>query len=102
MGRFVDLSLASRDAESSIRLHDFQLDFVRGEHPNPGVLTLQHSALLRSIQIVRPHPEQFGSQMTARLLGHEEQSEIRELLKNLYRNVVRPCLWPLWPALEQA
>ena len=32
MGRFVDLSLASRDAEASIRLHDFQLDFVRGEH----------------------------------------------------------------------
>ena len=102
MNQLVDQSLASRDAEGSIRIHDFQLDFVRGEYSYPAALALAHSALLRSLHVVRPHPEQFASQMTGRLLSHQDEPGIGELLERLRANAARTCLWPLSPSLEQA
>jgi WD40 repeat protein len=102
MGLLVDRSLASREAAGSIRLHDFQLDFVRGEYPQPMALALAHSALLRSLHVVGPRAEQFASQMAGRLLSRSDEPGIGELLERLRANAVRPCLWPLWPSLEQA
>ena len=102
MSHFVDVSLANFDAEGSIRLHDFQLDFVRGEHPQPAALAVEHSALLRSLHVVRSHPEQFASQLTGRLISYKANLEVSTLLKNLDVNAPHPLLCPLWPALEQA
>jgi hypothetical protein len=98
----VDRSLASRDAEGNIRLHDLQLDYVRGEHPDPPALALQHSALLRSLHVVRSHPEQFASQMIGRLLAHQAQSGITAFLKELNACAPRPRLRPLRSVLEAA
>jgi WD40 repeat protein len=102
MGLLVDRSLAAQDAQGSIRLHDFQLDFVRGEYPDSAALALIHSALLRSLHVVRPQPEQFTSQMTGRLLSYLDQSGIAAFVQGLDLNAQRPRLWPLWPALEVA
>ena len=98
---FADRSLARRDPEG-ILLHDFQLDYVRGEHPQPEALALQHAALRRSAHVVRPHPEQFASQMTGRLLGHVDKPGIRTFLEELRVNAPRPWLRPLRPALDAA
>jgi WD40 repeat protein len=102
MNRLVDQSLASRDPEGNIHIHDFQLDFVRGEYQYPATLTLAHSALLRSLHVVRSNPEQFASQMTGRLMSKQDEPGIGELLERLKANAARTCLWPLLPALEQA
>jgi WD40 repeat protein len=102
MQLLVDRSLASRDAEGSIRLHDFQLDYVRSEHLYPGALKLQHAALLRSVHVIRPHPEQFATQINGRLLAHKSEQGLATFLQNIEDNASRPRLWPLWPALEPA
>jgi WD40 repeat protein len=101
MSRLVDVSLANFDAEGSIRLHDFQLDFIRGEHPDQAALALEHAALLRSLHVVRPHPDQFSSQLTGRLLSYQAEPEIARLLNDLDANAPRPRLQPLSAALEQ-
>jgi hypothetical protein len=99
---FVDRSLATRDAEDNICVHDLQLDYVRSEHPNLGSLTLAHSALLRSIHVIRLDPEQFTSQMTGRLLAHDSQPGVKAFLNELDGNALLPRLRPLWPTLESA
>lgn len=102
MGLLVDRSLASQTAEGSILLHDFQLDFVRGEYPDPAVLSLFHSALIRSLHIVRSYPEQFASQMTGRLLPYLDQVAVAAFVQGLDLSASRPRLRPLWPALDVA
>jgi WD40 repeat protein len=98
----VDRSLASRDAEGNFRLHDFQLDFIRGEHPDPGTLALQHAALLRSMHVLLSHPDQFSSQMIGRLLGFERQPAIAAFIKELDFCAELPRLRLLHPPLEAA
>ena len=98
----VDRSLASRDAAGNIRLHDLQLDYIRGEHSDPTALSLQHSALLRSLHVVRFHPEQFASQMIGRLLAHRAQPGIASFLEELDARAPRPRMRPLHPSLEAA
>jgi len=99
---FVDRSLARWDAEGNIRLHDFQLDYVRGEHNNYEALALEHSALMLSSHVLRPHSEQFASQMTGRLLAHSAQPGIAAFLKHLDACAPRPRLRPLRAALTAA
>lgn len=96
----VERSLASRDGDG-IRLHDFQLDYVRGEHPDREALALEHAALLLSPR-VRRHPEQFAGQMTGRLLPHVAQPGIAGFLKELEANEPRPRLRPVRAALTAA
>jgi WD40 repeat protein len=102
MEMFVQRSLASWDAEGNMRLHDFQLDFVRNEHANRDALTLQNGALLRSIHVVRNSPEQFSSQMIGRLMVHKHVPDIASFLERIATNSSRPQLWPLRAALVQA
>jgi WD40 repeat protein len=100
-----DRSLAQRDsADESIRLHDLQLDYVRAQWPKDDkeALKLIHSALRLSSHVIGKDPEQFASQMTGRLLSHQDKPVIGELLERLTANAVRTCLWPLSPTLEQA
>jgi len=100
MDRLVEFSLASRDAMGGILLHDLQLDFVRDQHPQPESLKLVHAALVRSLHLLRHYPEQLAAQLTGRLLSLRQQAGITQLLETLAVNRPRPCLWPLWPALE--
>jgi WD40 repeat protein len=101
--QFVGLSLAQRDQpEGSIRLHDLQLDYVRAQYHDPTALALEHSALLRSLHVVRSHPEQFASQMVGRLLAHQAQAGVAAFLKDLDTHVPRPWLRPLRPVLDPA
>lgn len=95
---FVDRSLARRDAGNNIRLHDLQLDYIRGEHPDQAALALEHSALLLSQHIISFYPEQFASQMTEKLLAHKVQPGIASFLDDLDESAPRPWLRPLWPA----
>ena len=97
-----DRSLATRDAQDNILLHDFQLDFLRAEDPYPVALALQHSALLRSIDVMRSHPEQFASQMIGRLLPHAREPGIAVFLKDLDAFEQRPRIRPLIPTLDAA
>lgn len=100
MRLFVDRSLARRDAEGSIRLHDFQLDFVRSEHSCRRVQDLVHSALLRSIHVIHSHPEQFTSQMIGRLLVHRSEPEIQQFIDDLDVCCQHPRIRPIRVALD--
>jgi WD40 repeat protein/DNA-binding winged helix-turn-helix (wHTH) protein len=90
----VERSLARRDADG-IRLHDLQLDYIRGEHSHPHSLRLQHSALRLSAHILRRSPEQFAAQMIGRLVSYSEQTGINEFVQCLLANSPRPFLRPL-------
>ena len=102
MDLFVDRSLASRDAQGGIHVHDLQLDYMRGEHPDPVALDLERRTLLRSYHVVRNHPEQFATQMIGRLLAYPNQLRIAAILNELESNDLRPRLRPLRPALQPA
>jgi WD40 repeat protein len=100
-----DRSRAQRDgAGESIRLHDLQLDYVRAQWPRDDreALKLIHSAIGRSSHVIGKDPEQFASQMTGRLLSHQDEPGVGELLERLRANAAHTCLWPLSVALEQA
>jgi WD40 repeat protein len=102
MNRFVDLSLASREPNGSIRVHDLQLDYVRSEYPDPQLLALIHSALRRSLHVVLPYPARFASQMIARLLAYDTEPAVLPFIANLDANEPRPRLRLLRPTMEQA
>jgi WD40 repeat protein len=97
----VERSLARRDAEG-IRLHDLQLNFLRGEHPAPRALSLQRSALRLSAHVLRHAALEFAPQMIGRLLCYAEHSEIQEFAQLLALNATRPYLRPLTPTLIPA
>ena len=99
---FVDRCLARRDANGSIRLHDFQLDYICGEQSDQAALALEHSALLLSLHIISSDPKQFASQITGKLLAHQDQPGIASFLGVLKKSAPRPWLRPLWPSLVAA
>jgi len=103
MDRLVDCSLATRDLEGNIHLHDFQLDFVRGEYRPRSDLNLLHSAILSSLHVIRQSPDQFATQMTGRLLSYENSQEgIAKFLDELNANDPRPRLRLTSSSLKQA
>ena len=92
---FVDRSLAIRDAEGNLRLHDFQSDYVRWVYPDPDALKLIESAVIQSLHVTQQHPEQFTSQLIGRLLAYENQTGVAAFLKNLDARTILPRLQPL-------
>jgi len=68
---FIELSLAQREGEG-IRLHDLQLDYVRAQYSDRAALDLIHGAIRLSAHVITHDPDQFASQMTGRLLPHNE------------------------------
>ena len=97
--QFVDHSLANWDAEGNMRLHDFQLDYVRNEHHDPAALALVHAAL-RTEWGWLSSAQSFASQMTWRLLAHAARPSIATLLEDLRVCTPRPWLRPLRAALN--
>lgn len=92
----VDRCLARRDAKSNIRIHDFQLDYIRGEHPNKAALALEHSALRQSLHVVNSYPGEYATQMIWRLLSHAKEPIIATVLARLKTFSPRPRLMPRW------
>jgi hypothetical protein len=99
--RFVDLSLAQRDASSDgIRLHDLQLDYVRAQYPNQEALELIRGAVRLSAHVIDEDPRQFASQMVGRLLPHRDVAAIQQFIDEITEGAPRPWLRPLHPALH--
>ena len=68
--RLVGLSLAQREREGGIRLHDLLLDYVRAQYSDREALDLIHGALRLSSHVIARDPSQFASQMAGRLLAY--------------------------------
>lgn len=96
----VGLSLAQRDGKESIRLHDLQLDYIRAQYPSSKTLGLIHDALRLSFHVIDSDPGQFVSQMTARLLPHQNEPSIRDFSRDLISGSHRPWLRLIHPTLS--
>ena len=100
--RLADRSLAQRDGESSIRLHDLQLDYVRAWYADREALELIHGAVRLSAHVIEKDPTQFASQVVGRLLPHRNAPAIRQFLEEIAAGAPRPWIRPLHPALHPA
>ncbi|MCC6589123.1 MAG: TIR domain-containing protein [Bryobacterales bacterium] len=99
--QFVSLSLAQRDeASGGIRLHDLQLDYIRAQYADREALGLIHGAVRLSAHVLAHDPEQFVSQMVARLLAHNEVPGVRTFVESIGNAARKPWLRALWPALH--
>ena len=63
-------------------------------------LRLMQGTLRLSLYVLAKDRGQFASQMTARLLGHQDEPAMAAFLKEVDTFTPRPRLWPLWPELE--
>jgi len=100
--QLVAQSLASRDADGSLRLHDLQWDYLCAEYRDAAALALIHATVLRSLHIVRTSPDQFYSQIIGRLLPYAQEAGVAAFIAELDADPPRPTLRPLMQALEPA
>jgi len=98
--RLADRSLAQRDGESGIRLHDLQLDYVRARYPGPEALALIYSAVRLSSHVIEKDSHQFASQVLGRLLPYRDVPAIRQFIDEIATGAPVPWLRPLKPALH--
>ncbi len=92
-------SLAQRDGEGGIRLHDLQLDYVRAKYPDREVLKLIRGAVRLSANVIEKDARQFASQVVGRMLPHLEVPAIKRFLDEIVAGAPTPWLRPLHPAL---
>ena len=97
--QLISFSLAQRDGDG-IRLHDLQLDYVRGQYQDQDALRLIHGALQLSYDVISKDPTQFASQVGGRLLTHQTRPAIAEFMGRLTTGAPRPWLRPLQPVLH--
>ncbi|MEK7753207.1 MAG: NB-ARC domain-containing protein, partial [Acidobacteriota bacterium] len=98
--RLADRSLAQRDGEGGIRLHDLQLDYIRARFPDRKALDLIHGAVRLSAHVIEKDPRQFASQVVGRLLPHRNAPAINEFIDEIAAGAPTPWLRPLQPALH--
>jgi WD40 repeat protein len=99
--QFVSLSLAQHDADGrGIRLHDLQLDWVRGQQPDRAALELIHEAVRLSSDVIERDPGQFAPQVVGRLLPYCDVPAIGRFTGEIAAAAPRPWLRPLQPALD--
>jgi hypothetical protein len=96
----VSLSLAQRDRDNGIRLHDLQLDYIRAQYPDREALSLIHDAVRLSSHVLAQDPLQFASQIVGRLLSHDRQPTVRRFMTSLTQAAPRPWLRPMQPSLD--
>jgi hypothetical protein len=100
----VERSLAtwesSEDPSRGIRLHDLQLDYVRGCYPHRETLDLIHAAIRLSAHVIQGDPSQFASQVIGRLLSHLDFPGMEGFLRDLAMGTAKPWLRALYPALH--
>jgi WD40 repeat protein len=80
---FVDRSLALRDGDEAVRLHDLQLDYVRAQFQQKDALDLIHGAMRLSAHVIGRDPDQFVSQMTGRLAGYRDVKPVERFTEQL-------------------
>jgi len=98
--RLTDRSLAQRDGESAIRLHDLVLDYLRAQYPHWDALELIHGAVRLSAHVIEKDPRQFASQVLGRLLLHRDAPAIQQFIEEIAAGAPAPWLRPLQPALH--
>jgi WD40 repeat protein len=98
--RLADRSLAQRDDESAIRLHDLQLDYVRARYLDREALALIHGAVRLSAHVIDKDPHQFASQVLGRLLPYRVTPAIQQFLDEIAAGAPVPWLRPLHAALH--
>jgi len=99
----VRLSLAERVREDgAIRLHDLQLDYLRGRWPDRGALQLIRGALRLSMHVVAEDPTQFASQMVGRLLVHRDKPGVAKFVGEITVAAPRPWFRPLHPCFDSS
>jgi len=98
--RLVDRSLAQRDGESGIRLHDLQLDYVRAKWGDREALELILGAVRLSAHVIEKDAGQFASQVVGRLMPYGDVPAIRQFIGEIAAGASRPWLRPLRPALH--
>ena len=99
--RFVSLSLAQRDGDAGIRLHDLQLDYVRTQYPaDPQTLDLIHGAIRLSSHVIEKDPNQFASQVEGRLLLHRNNPAIAQWSDEIAAASPRPWLRTIGASLH--
>ncbi|MCX6633873.1 MAG: NB-ARC domain-containing protein [Acidobacteria bacterium] len=98
--RLADRSLAQRDGEGGIRLHDLQLDYVRARFPDREVLDLIRGAVRLSAHVIEKDPNQFASQLVGRLLPHRDAPAIGTFIDEIAAGAPVPWLRPLKSALH--
>jgi WD40 repeat protein len=100
-GRLVNLSLAQRDGtDGGIRLHDLQLDYVRTQYPDRGVLDVIHEAVRLSSGVIAKDSFQFTPQVVGRLLCYASEPAVRRFVTDVSESAPCPWLRPLWPSLD--
>ncbi len=98
--RLADRSLAQRDGESGIRLHDLQLDYARARYGRAEALELIHGAVRLSSHVIEKDPRQFASQMVGRLLAYRDAPAIQHFIDEIAAGAPKPWFRPLHPALH--
>ena len=98
--RLADRSLAQRDGEGGIRLHDLQLDYVRATYADRAALKLILGAVRLSAHVIERDAHQFASQVVGRLLPYQEAPAIGQFIDEIAAGAPRPWLRPLHPALH--
>jgi len=98
--RLADRSLAQRDGESGIRLHDLQLDYVRARYAHRDALELIHGAVRLSAHVIDKDPRQFASQVLGRLLPHRNAPAIQQFIDEIAAGAPTPWLRSLHPTLH--
>jgi hypothetical protein len=100
----VDRSLATweseKDPSRGIQLHDLQHDYVRARYPDRESLKLIHEAIRLSANVILSDPNQFASQLIARLLPFHDPPGIENFLDEISKGAARPWLRPLYPSLH--
>jgi len=101
IGRLLaDRSLAQRDDDTGIRLHDLQVDYLRARYPNRETLELIRAAVQLSARVIEKDPQQFASQLIGRLLPYQNISAIDEFITTIADGAPSRWLRPLRPALR--
>jgi len=101
---FLDRSLAQRDGEGSLGLHDLQLDYIHATFPDQEALRLIHAAVRLSAHVVAADPMQFASQIAGRLLVHSEAKSLSQGLSDFVARIMnsapRPWIRAARPTLD--
>lgn len=98
--RLISLSLAQREGDESIRLHDLQMDYLRSHYADKSALDLIHGVLRLSAHILEKDPTQFASQLVGRLLVHRHKPTVATFIDQVAQSAPRPWLRPLKPTLH--
>jgi WD40 repeat protein len=98
--QLADRSLAHRDHNGGLSLHDLQLDYVRARYANRETLEWIHGAVRLSAHVIEKDAWQFASQIVGRLLPLSDVPAIHQFLDEIVAGASVPWLRPIHPGLH--